>query len=84
MEGIAVEGINVFGLGMNRGFNIACMHAAKRRYSTKIKHENVSKGISAKIYTPRNIPAIRYVIISGSVILCLLVVYVVTMYICAR
>ncbi len=36
-----------------REFNIPCMHAAKRRYSTKIKSVkiNLSKGISAKIYT---------------------------------
>ena len=46
----------------NREFNIPCMHAAKRRYSTKIKSmKTFLRHFRENLY-PRNIPAIRYII----------------------
>ncbi len=47
---------------MNREFNIACMHAAKRAlFSTIIKSaKTFLKAFLRKFIYPRNIPAIRY------------------------
>ena len=54
-EGINVRGFR--GLGMYREFNIPCMHAAKRRYSTKIK--TFLKAFPRKFIPSKYIPAIR-------------------------
>ncbi len=55
------DGINVRGLGMNREFNIACMHVAKRPNSTKIKSAKTFLRYFRENLYPRKIPAIRYI-----------------------